>query len=242
MISFLPCGDTAVTVQFGEKIDRKLCLDVLRLKASLEEAGVAGVLESVPTYRSLLVHYDPLQTSQKILQQEITALAEKPGKLLLQPKRWFVPLCFDTEYAWDLPAVAEKVGMDRAQVIAACLESDLFVYMIGFSFGLLYLGDFPRFSTLLRRENPRTRLERGAVAVAQGMAVIYPFSSPGGWNVIANTPIALFDIMQNPPSPFSSPGDYLRFYQIGRKEYQQIARRVERGDYQLTCERLEAGQ
>ncbi len=238
MIEFLPCGDTAVSVQFGENIDRRLCLDVLRLKMSLEKAAISGVLESVPSYRSLLVHYDPLQTCQQELREKITVLAENPQELSLRPRRWKIPLCFDTEFAWDLPEVAEKVGKNQSEVVASCLQTELFIYMIGFSFGLLYLGDFPLFNTLLRRENPRTRLEKGAVAVAQGMAVIYPFVSPGGWNVIANTPVSLFDIGLLPPSPFS-PGDYLCFHEVDRTEYRQIALAVEKGEYQLSGERVE---
>ncbi len=238
MIQFLPCGDTATSVQFGEEIDRSLCLEVLRLKLSLENAKLPGVLESVPTYRSLLVHYDPMQTSQQELQKSISALAKTPAKLPLQPKRWSVPICFDEEFAWDLPEVAEMMQLDPAEIITKCLKTELFVYMIGFSFGLLYLGDFPHFKTLLRRENPRTKLEKGAVAVAQGMAVIYPFASPGGWNVIANTPISLFDIGQSPPSPFS-PGDYLQFHEIDRRQYRQITRAVEKKEYQLCYHEVE---
>ncbi len=237
-MKFLPCGDTAFSVQFGEKIDRKLCMKVLQLQKVLAAAALPGVLESVPSYRSLLVHYDPLITSQEKLRKSIDILTENPKTLLLQPKRWFFPVCFAPEFAWDLPEVSGILEMTETELISLCTSTELFVYMIGFSMGLLYLGDFPKFSSLLRRVNPRTRLEKGAVAVAQGMAVIYPVVSPGGWNIIGNTPVSLFDITRTPPSPFT-PGDRIVLQRVEAKEHQKIAQAVERGSYQLRYEEIE---
>lgn len=241
MLEFLPCGDTAVTVQFGEVIDRGLCMRVLRLREALLRAALPGVLESVPTYRSLLVHYDPLVICQEALKEKIASLAEAPALLALHPKRWSIPVCFSEEFAWDFAEVAGKMALSEKELLALCTETEFFIYMIGFSMGLLYLGDLPELVPLLRRENPRTRLEKGAVAVAQGMAVIYPVASPGGWNVIGNTPISLFDIGNSPPSPFT-PGDFLHFQAVDAKEYAEIADAVAAGGYQLGWQAVGGGE
>ena len=232
---FLPCGDTALCVQFGEIIDRKLCLQVVQLKERVESAAIPGVIEAVPTYRSLLVHYDPQRISQQKLCEHLTGFVENEVVAKLQPKRWQMPVCFAEEFAWDLPELADSLQFSTEELVKKVCQTELFVYMIGFTMGLLYLGDFSEFKPVSRRTNPRTRLAAGSVAVAQGMAVIYPVVSPGGWNVIGNTPAPLFDIRKTPPSPFT-PGDTICFYEVEKKEHERISEAASAGTYQLRWE------
>ncbi len=232
-VSFLPCGNTAFSVQFGETISRELCLQVLKLKQAVAQAALPGVTETVPSYRALLVHYDPLVASQAELIEKILALLEQPGEIDLKPRQWQLPVCFAEEYAWDLQEISTILNRSEEQILDVFTSTELFVYMVGFTLGYLYLGDLPaEFKKLSRRENPRNRLNPGAVATAQGMAVVHSIASPGGWNVIGRTPAPLFDIRNLPPSPFR-PGDSIAFMPISTAELQRIEEQVAANRYQL---------
>ncbi len=237
-IVFLPCGDTAFAVQFGETISRELCMQVLRLKEAVKQAGFPGIVETVPTYRSLLVHYDPLTVRQTQLIEAIGRLTETPQDIQMKPKHWFLPICFEEEYAWDLEDIATTLNKSHNELLDIFTNTDLFVYMVGFTLGYLYLGDLPEaFKGLSRRADPRTRLDSGAVCTAQGMVVVHSIASPGGLNVIGRTPAPLFDIRNLPPSPFS-PGDSITFEQISRTELNGIEQRVADNNYQLDCREI----
>ena len=232
-IRFLPCGDTACSVQFGETISRELCLQVLKLKQALTQANIAGVIESVPSYRALLIHYDPLTIRQQELIEAVKQLLDTPGEVTLQPRKWQLPVCFDDEFAWDLEEIATTLNQSREQVLDVFTGTELFVYMVGFTLGYLYLGDLPaEYQKLSRRNNPRTKLNVGAVATAQGMAVVHSIASPGGWNVIGKTPAPLFDIRNLPPSPFR-PGDSISFSPISTAQLLKIEQQVAANSYQL---------
>ncbi len=232
-VRFLPCGDTACSVQFGETISRELCLQVLKLKQALSQANIAGVIESVPSYRALLIHYDPLIIRQQELIDVVNGLLDTPGEVALQPRKWFLPVCFDDEFAWDLEEITTTLNQSRQQVLDVFTSTELFVYMVGFTLGYLYLGDLPEeYKVLSRRNSPRTKLNVGAVATAQGMAVVHSIASPGGWNVIGKTPAPLFDIRNLPPSPFR-PGDSISFSPISTAELLKIEQQVSANSYQL---------
>ena len=232
-IDFLPCGDTAFSVQYGDVIDRDICIRVLQLKEAITRAQLPGIVETVPTFRSLLVHYDPMIIRRARLTEDILNLAQAPGNVELHPKHWFLPVCFDPEYAWDLEEICTTLAKDEQQVLDVFTSTQFFVYMVGFTLGYLYLGDLPEeFTVLSRRPDPRTKLEIGAVCTAKGMAVVHSIASPGGWNVIGKTPSSLFDIRNLPPSPFR-PGDELSFQSISKKELGRIKQQVEANTYQL---------
>jgi KipI family sensor histidine kinase inhibitor len=234
-LEFLPCGDTALCVQFGEVVDRDLCLRVVNLKEAVSRAALPGVVETVPTYRSLLVHYNPLQTNAEELKDALAGLVKESSGVDREVKRWLMPLCCDSEFAWDLADLSTQLQRSETEIQQILFDTELFIYMIGFTMGLLYFGDFPQFQQVSRRTSPRTKLAAGAVAVAQGSGVIYPVESPGGWNVIGNTAAPLFDVRRDPPSLFT-PGDTIRFQAVGRTEHERIAEAVARGEYELQWE------
>ncbi len=236
-LTFLPCGDTALSVQLGDTIERQLCVEVGQLKEAVERARLPGVVECVPTYCSLLVHYSPLQTSQDELKAALTELAAAGQTAARRAVRWRLPLCCDAAFAWDLDRISDEADLSRAEVERLLFETELFLYMTGFMMGLLYVGDFPRLARLSRRGDPRTAVDGGAVAVAQGLGVIYPVAGPGGWNVVGNTPVPLFNIDNTPPSPFT-PGDIICFQQVDSVEHRRIVRAVESGDYHLQREEV----
>lgn len=223
---FLPSGDTALTVQFGEAVDRDVSIAVVNMVARIERAALPGVVEIVPTFRSLLIHYDPLATSAETLISEVSALIEHDTADRATGRRWSIPACYDGDLAPDIDEVAERTGLSRAQVIERHASQAYHVYMLGFLPGYPYMGDLPPSLHLPRRETPRVRVPAGSVAITTGLTAVYTYESPGGWHLIGRTPIPFFDLRQDPPA-LLRPGDTLRFDPVTRETYDRIAKQVE---------------
>jgi len=238
-VKFLPCGDTALVVEFGDRIDRGLSDRVLGLDARLRAARLPGVVESVPTFRSLMVHYDPLRTDTEALTAAIRALLA--GELASGRARrlWRVPVCYEGELAPDLAEVAERTGLTSDRVVALHTEARYHVYMIGFLPGYPYMGDLAPALVLPRRSDPRTRVPPGSVSIATTMTAIYPVESPGGWHLIGTTPIKIFDHELSPPA-LLAPGDAVEFERIDRKAFARIREASERGTYRIDHKELAA--
>ena len=238
-VTFLPSGDTAIVIEFGDEIDRAVSEEVLRLGARIRGAGIAGILELVPTFRSLLVHYDPLRLTAAELTDRVQALPRDETTLTQTRTLWHVPVCYEAELAPDLADVAAQTGLTRDAVVALHSGTDYHVYMIGFLPGFPYMGDLPAPLVLKRRSDPRVRVPPGAVAIAMAMTAIYPLQSPGGWHLLGTTPIRLFDLSQPAPSLFS-PGDAVRFAPVDRATFEAVQAAVGRGEYRVPHERLGA--
>jgi inhibitor of KinA len=235
---FVPAGDTALVVEFGDEIDRAMSERVLRLAEQVRNAAIAGVIETVPTFRSLMVHYDPLVTSGVRLAGDIRALARSVGSAARRRRLWRLPACYALECAPDLAAVAEGTGLRAADVVERHAGTQFHVYMIGFLPGYPYMGDLPPELRLPRRPDPRTRVPAGSIAIASSLTAVYPVESPGGWHLIGATPVRLFDPSWERPS-LLAPGDALRFEPISFEQYQSIHQAVASGDYTSPSEEIE---
>lgn len=231
-VNFLPSGDSAVVVEFGDRIERSVSDQVLGLAARVRAAGVKGVVEVVPTFRSLLVHYDPLWTSSADLVGAIKGLLAGETLLDQQKRLWRVPVCYGNEWGPDLASVAEQTSLGIDEVVALHVGTRYHVYMIGFVPGYPYMGDLPKALVLPRRSDPRIRVPSGSVAIATSMTAIYPLESPGGWHLIGTTPIRLFDTDTSPPALFA-PGDAVEFEPIDANAFAQLRAAGERREYQL---------
>ena len=232
-VRYLSCGDTAFTVEFGNEISPRINAQVMALHAAIGTAKAAGklegVVETVPTMRSLMVTYDPIVTSRSDLQPRIAALIAGGLKSNMKSRRVTIPCCYDDpEFAPDLEEVAERTKKTAEQVIAAHLASAFKVYVLGFMPGLAYIAGLDQSLYLPRRSQPRVRLPRSSVAIAMDMTTIYPFESPGGWHLIGRTPLMMFDQRREQPV-FLAPGDSLTFERIDRKSHDRIARQAEAG-------------
>lgn len=234
-VRYLSCGDTAFTVEFGNEISPEINGRVMALHAAIGRARdngkLAGVVETVPTMRSLMVTYDPMATSRAELQPEVAALVAQGSAFDLKSRKVTVPCCYDDpELAPDLAEVAERTKKGPEEVIAAHLASRFKVYVLGFMPGLAYVAGLDPSLFLPRRTEPRVRVPRSSVAIAMDMTTIYPFESPGGWHLIGRTPLWMFDQRRDQPV-FLAPGDSLVFERIDRKTYDRIAREVEAGAF-----------
>ena len=232
-VRYLSCGDTAFSVEFGNEISPEINAQVMALHGAIAGARatgkLAGVIETVPSIRALMVSYDPLTTSRARLEPEVANLVASGLASGVRSRRVTIPCCYDdAEFAPDLAEVAERTGKTPEQVIAAHVASAFKVYVLGFMPGLAYIAGLQPDLYLPRRSQPRVRVPRSSVAIAMDMTTIYPFESPGGWHLLGRTPLWLFDKRREQPV-FLAPGDQLRFQRIDRKTYDRIAREVENG-------------
>ena len=199
-VRFLPSGDTAVVAEFGDRIDRALNQRVLRLNAAVRAARVPGVVETLPTFRSLLVHYDPLATRNVDVIAAIERLMALEETAAQSGTLWRIPACYEGTHAPDLEEVAQRAGLAVDEVIRLHSGTQYQVYMIGFSPGFPYMGDVPAPLALPRRTDPRVRVPAGSIAIAAGMTAVYPVESPGGWHLIGSTPVRFFDVSAPQPA------------------------------------------
>jgi len=234
-VRFLSAGDRALVVEFGDRVDRALSDDVLRLDASLRSTGLAGVVETVPTFRSLMVHYDPLVTSRAELEQAIAVLLDRRSGLCRDATLWRVPVCYEGEFAPDLAEVARLTELTPREVVGLHSAVRYHAYMLGFLPGFPYLGDLPPQLALPRRADPRVRVPAGSVSIATTLTAIYPYESPGGWHLIGATPIRLFD-PERPRPALLAPGDIVRFEPIDPASFASIKKAADSGDYRVASE------
>jgi KipI family sensor histidine kinase inhibitor len=234
-VRFLAAGDRALVVEFGDRIDRALSAEVLRLDASLRASGPEGVVETVPTFRSLMVHYDPLATTRAALERAVKSLLEDAPHPRLGARLWRVPACYDGALAPDLEAVARLTGLAPEAVAALHSGTRYHVYMLGFLPGFPYMGDLPTRLALPRRADPRVSVPAGSISIATTLTAIYPYESPGGWHLIGTTPIPLFDSERARPA-LLTPGDAVLFEPIDQAGFAAIKEAVGRGDYQVASE------
>ena len=232
-VRYLSCGDTAFTVEFGNEISPGINRQVMALHGAIGRAKAGGeldgVVETVPTMRSLMVTYDPLTTSRALLQPRIDALIAGGLAAGGTTRQVRIPCCYDDpDFGPDLAEVAERTKKTPEQVIAAHLGSALKVYVLGFMPGLAYIAGLEPSLYLPRRSQPRVRLPRSSVAIAMDMTTIYPFESPGGWHLLGRTPLLMFDQRREQPV-FLAPGDHLTFERIDRASYDGIAAHAEAG-------------
>lgn len=234
VIEILSAGDTAFAVQFGSGIDRAVNARVMALHARIAAARakgeLAGLTETVPTFRSLLVQYDPLIATRAELEPAVRALAEAAHDHAALGRRWRIPVCYRGDFAPDLQEVARRCKLAAEAVVALHTGTVFFAYMLGFLPGFAYLGGLPKQLSLPRRSQPRLRVPQGSVSIAGEMAAIYPWESPGGWHLIGRTPIALFDLRRAQPILWAA-GDEAQFHAIGRADYDVIAAQVAAGNY-----------
>ncbi len=230
-IKFVPAGDQAVVVEFGSVIDPGINALVHRTAAAIDASTIDGVLEMVPTYRSLLVYYDPLQVSLPALQEEISGLAIDDEESRDEYRIVEIPTLYGGEHGPDLEFVAQNAGMTESEVISLHSGTDYLVYTMGFSPGFPYLGGLDTRLHTPRLQSPRTLIPAGSVGIAETQTGVYPVASPGGWRLIGRSPLRLFDPLASPPTVINA-GDRVRFVPLqDESAYEDIDQQVKEGTY-----------
>jgi KipI family sensor histidine kinase inhibitor len=214
-----PAGDTALIVEFGDEIDRDVNDAVLALARDLRAAEIGGVIEIVPTFRSLAVYFEPLRLSLADLSQAIERMLSRAHGTGAPGRFWRLPVCYDASLAPDLDEVAAAAGLSPQQVVERHSAETYHVYMLGFLPGQAYLGDLPRELALPRRPTPRPKIPAGTVAIAMTMTCIFPLETPCGWHLIGASPVPLWRIGRD-AQPLLQPGDKVRFDPVSLREYE----------------------
>ncbi len=209
-----PLGDSALLVELGDKIDSAINQRVHALNALLQANSIAGIVETVPAYCTLLIHYDPLiLTLNQVTHWAQDKLTQVDDSLHRKPRQLEVPTRYGGASGPDLETVAVSKGMSTADVVRIHSEREYIVYMMGFTPGFPYLGTLDERLIMPRMDTPRTLVKAGSVAIAGSQTGIYPLASPGGWHLIGWTALKLFDPLSESQFLFS-PGDVVKFTPI----------------------------
>jgi inhibitor of KinA len=220
----VPAGDSAVLIEFDERVDAALNAHCAAVAAALAAAAVAGVRDIVPAIRSVAVYFDPLKTDRDRLEEAVRASAgTRTTRAALPPARIDVPVCYDPQFGLDLAEVARFGDTTEGEVIALHTGVTYQVFMMGFLPGFAYMGTVTQRIAAPRRESPRPRVAAGSVGIAGTQTGIYPLDTPGGWQIIGRTPLAPFDLTRPLPFLFNA-GDSVRFHPIDVAEYTRLAR------------------
>lgn len=224
----LPLGDAAWTVEFGRGIDPELNARVMSLAEQVRtrrevEALFAGVLDVVPTFRSLTVHFDPLRTEADRLGERLLALAAVSGGRVATGRRWRLPVCFEAGFAPDLAGLAAACGLGEDAVVRLLTTTRFRVYMIGFMPGFPYMGGLPSVLAMPRLATPRQRVPAQSLAVAGSMCCVYPWESPGGWRLLGRMPLPLFELQQGLAPAWLAAGDEVGWQAIDRATCERLA-------------------
>jgi len=222
-MTIVPAGDAALVVEFEERIDSAISARGAALAEAIVAQGLAGIRDVVPTYRSVTVYFDPLQTDQQKLTETLHRLAAAAEAREL-PRRptISIPVCYGGDYGPDLAAVAAFARVSEADVIDIHAAATYRVMMLGFTPGFAYMGPVDARIAAPRLETPRRRVPRGSVGIAKEQTGIYPSETPGGWQLIGRTPLRTFDLSRADPFLLHS-GDEVRFVPIARKEFDERA-------------------
>ena len=224
----LPCGDAALAVEFGTEIDPRLNARVLALDARVAQ-GLPGVVETVPTYRSLLVHYDPTATDFERLSADLLALCADLPDTPAEGRLWRIPVVYGGAFGIDLDDVAARHGLTPAQVIEKHAAATYRVYMIGFLPGFSYLGGLDPAIATPRRESPRTHTPAGVVSIGGVQALVSSIAAPSGWHLLGRTPVRTF-MPGRDPTFLLAPGDRVRFDPIAPERWDGLERAAAAGE------------
>jgi KipI family sensor histidine kinase inhibitor len=214
-------GDRGLLLEFGDEISPEVNEKVRRMTLAIQAESIEGIVEIVPTYRSLLILYNPLILSiddlKKRLERIEKGLQQTPFP---EPKLTRIPALYGGSYGPDLEEVAKYQQISPEEVIQLHCSKPYFIYMIGFMPGFPYMGELPEALITPRLKTPRLSVPAGSVAIAQRQTGIYPMESPGGWQIIGRTPVKLFNPEREPPALLQM-GDLVQFFPIGEKEFKE---------------------
>ena len=211
-------GDSALYCDFGNEINRETNSHVIKYFKNLQKLNLKGIINITPSYNKLIISYDLSIINFKDLKEKIKDLKLKETETK-EAKIIKIPICLDEEFSLDLNRLSEKLKIEKDKIIQSFLNKEYFCYMTGFIAGMPFLGDIDSKIRLQRLETPRVKVPKGSVGITEQFCNIYTFESPGGWNIIGNTPIKVFDKFNEKNPTIINSGDRVTFYKINKDEY-----------------------
>jgi KipI family sensor histidine kinase inhibitor len=234
-VRFLLTGDTALTVEFGNEISESINAKIRAFNIALSQSKIPGIVETVPTYRSLMIHYDPEVILYDPLVEKLRGLLGGLDQVKIPPSDVLeIPVLYGGEEGPDLDFVAKHSGKTQEEVIKIHTSTEYLIYMLGFTPGFTYLGGMSEEIATPRLKTPRVKIPAGSVGIAGSQTGVYPIDSPGGWQLIGRTPVRMYDPDRAAPI-LPQAGQYIKFYAINKTEYDRIAAQEASGGYQ--CKR-----
>lgn len=225
----VPCGEAALVVEFGDSIDEAINGKVLALDRAVAREGIGGVIETVPTYRSLLVHYDPLTTGFAEMKAKMLTLATKARPENAVRRRWRVPVVYGGAFGIDLEDVAKAHGITPDEVVRLHMGGDYYVAMLGFLPGFAYLAGLdPRLATP-RRADPRNVTPAGTISIGGVQAGIQCLEGPTGWHLLGRTPVRTYHPRREPVF-LVEPGDAVSFFAVEASQWTALDAAAEAGE------------
>jgi KipI family sensor histidine kinase inhibitor len=226
----LPSGDSAITVEFSRNIDDAANQRVLALDRAHAAEPIAGVTETVPTYRSLLVHYDPVQIGFETLSEKLMALAQRPVPAATKARRWRIPVTYGGEHGIDLEDVAKALNTTTDEIVARHVAGDYRVAMIGFTPGWSYLSGLEKSLHMSRRQNPRLLTPAGTIAIGGVQTGVQCLAGPSGWHLLGQTAVRTYQLHRDPIF-LLEPGDAISFTPVDAKTFAEQDRAAEAGEF-----------
>ena len=211
-------GDAALYCDFGDEVNKEINSDVIKYFNTIKENKIKGVNNLTPSYNKLIISYDLKVTNFKEIKQEIEKLSQGEDTKTIS-KNLEIPVCCEKSFSLDIERLEKKLNLKREQILENFFNKEFFCYMTGFIAGMPFLGDLDGQMRAQRLETPRVKVPKGSVGMTEQFANIYTFESPGGWNIIGNTPLEVFDSSKETEPNLINPGDTVKFKQITLEEY-----------------------
>ena len=211
-------GDAALYCDFGDEVNKDVNSNVIKYFKLIREKNIKGITNVTPSYNKLIVSFDLnltsfLELKEKIINIKLTNILDNKIKTIK------IPVCCDDEYSLDIERLTKKLNLSKKEILDKYFDKEYFCYMTGFIAGMPFMGDIDEKIQLNRLETPRLKVPKGSVGITEQFSNIYTFESPGGWNIIGNTPIKVFDKLNLEKPTLINPGDKVLFYEISKKEF-----------------------
>tara|TARA_B110001452_G_scaffold52689_1_gene40165 strand:+ start:242 stop:919 length:678 start_codon:yes stop_codon:yes gene_type:complete len=211
-------GDAALYCDFGNEVNKDVNSQVIKYFNGIKKKDINGVINLTPSYNKLIISYDLRVTNFKEIKKKIENLKINKVEKVAN-KKLKIPVCCDASYSLDIKRLEKKLNLSREKILENFFNKDYFCYMIGFVAGMPFLGDLNHNMRTQRLETPRVKVPKGSIGLTEQFANIYTFESPGGWNIIGNTPLNVFDGTKEKNPNLINPGDLITFKEITLEEY-----------------------
>ena len=211
-------GDAAVYCDFGNEISKKINSEVIKYFKTIKEKNIEGINNLTPSYNKLIISYDLRLTNFKKIKDKIENL-EINEVQKTNNKKLEIPVCCDSSFSLDIDRLKKKLALNEEKIFENFFNKEYFCYMTGFIAGMPFLGDLDKNMQAQRLETPRVKVPKGSIGLTEQFANIYTFESPGGWNIIGNTPLKVFDSSKENNPNLINPGDIVIFKQITLDKY-----------------------
>lgn len=217
-------GDNGVVCDFGSEVNQSINNNVIKLFQYISKestnGSINGILNCTPSYNKLIINFDLNLTNAKKICNFLKSIDFSKLNLVLESNRWVIPICYD--FGIDLNNISKKLKIDKNEIIKIHSQTTFYIYMIGFVPGHPFMGDLDSKLYLNRLETPRVKVPAGSIGIIEKFCNIYPYESPGGWNIIGRTPIKVFNNKNETQPCLLSPGDIVNFKPISKKEFDKL--------------------